>query len=335
MKPIALSNSLCQALNITPSNELPQRHGEVCLANDSLITQANWAPIPTTFGTGYADPNRNQLAALRDYLAPRRNSARKCIVRVYDEDEPFETVDYKKVKRNPLGDFPEIKQRTVTTSTRLLVNRGLTCRLDRDQLPENPEWQNMHTAWMIDLLTRASILEALALHTAIATADTWTWDSAANPDLDVKNTIINTLVPVIGFYPNRGLYGDQAGLQRQISYESQDKAVANAAAALLSDQQIATRTGLQQVRTQAERYDSSGTKVTFLGKKVLLFTGVDAETPEDPSNVVRHVAAATYGGGDYAVYVTEVGVKSIFITVENYELLHTQHTGGEFLATIN
>jgi hypothetical protein len=55
----------------------------------------------------------------------------------------------------------------------------------------------------------------------------------------------------------------------------------------------------------------------------------------DPSNIVRHVVGGQYGSGEYAVYVTDLGVKKIAITVENYEYLHTQHTTGIMKLAIN
>ncbi len=334
MKSIALSNAICASLGILPTPELPQRHGQVCLANDSLIEQATYREEVTSFGIGYADPHRNQLAQLRDFLAPRRASGRNAIITRYNEDEPFEVVDYRKVKRNPGAEFPEVKQRTSTKDTRLVPNRGLTVRLDRDQLKEKPDWEKMHTQWLIDMLMRASIMEALALAQASAATETLTWDNASNPDLDIKERNIEVIAPTIGFHANRALFGEAATLLRQKAYEAQDNAGAQVRAMKTSDTEIATAIGLDSVRTNVERYNNGGTKQNFLGSKVLLFTAVPGETPEDPSNLVRHVSNASYGGGEYAVYVTEQGVKTVFITVENYELLHVQHTGGIACYTI-
>lgn len=336
MKNLVLANSLCATLGITPSLALPERHGQICLANDSLITQATYLEEITSWGIGYADPNRNNLQALLQFLAPARTSGRMARVTVFDEDEPFQVVDYNKVKRGIGADFHEVKQRTSTRADRTVPNRGLTVRLDRDQLKEKPNWQQMHAAWLIDLLTRASILETLALYTAAAVTDTYTWDSAANPDLDIKNLNVTTLAPATGFKANRGLIGEEAALLRQVAYEPQDGAGAFSAAMAMTDAQIATRMGLGRVLTQDARYQATagGDKDTFLGSKVLLFTAQDQESPEDASNVVRHVAGASYGGGNYAVYITEVGVKTVFVTVENYELPVVQHTGGIALITV-
>jgi len=65
----------------------------------------------------------------------------------------------------------------------------------------------------------------------------------------------------------------------------------------------------------------------LIGSNAIVFTSMD-ESPMDASNLVRHVANAANGGGEYAVYITEIGVKLIALTVENYAYLHTQHTTG-------
>jgi hypothetical protein len=336
MKEIILANSILAGMGVLPHHELPQAHGQICLANDSLVEQSTYRQEITTWGIGYADPNRNRLAQLRDFLAPRRRSGRSAKVTIYDGNEPFEIVDYKKVKRNPGGDFPTVRQRTATKADRTIPNRGLTIKLDRDQLKDKPDWQNMHTQWLIDLLMRASIMETIAIYEAIADTDNLDWDGAANPDLEIKEEIIEVLAAQIGFHPNRAVYGELATLKRQQSYESQDNAGANIRAGFMTDEQLASAIGVSAVRTNIERYHSGGgVKDLFLGSKVMVFTGVDQETPEDPSNVVRHVAEASYGGGEYAVYVHEVGVKAVYITVENYELINAQHADGVALYNIN
>jgi hypothetical protein len=335
MKSLFLANAIATSLGITPSGQLPERHGQICLANDSLLSQSTYVEDLSTYAIGYTDPNRNRLEALLNFLAPKRTSGRIAKVTKYDENEPFEVIDWRKVKREILGQFAEVRQRTSTKVDRTIPNRGLTIRLDKDQLKDKPNWQNMHTQWLLDLLKKASILEVLAMYDALAVTDTWTWDNAANPDLQVKSTMIDVVAPLIGFKPNRAIYGESATLKRQQSYEAQDNAGGFARAMLMSDQQIASAIGMDRMLTNAERYQNdAGVKQTFLGSTALFFTSVDGESPEDPSNVVRHVSTASFGSGEYAVYVHEEGVKTVFITVENYELFATQHTGGVLKATI-
>jgi hypothetical protein len=333
MKNLALSNSICAALGIKDTTSLAQPHGTVVLANDSLFSQATFQQEVTTFGIGYNDPNRNRLMDLLNFLAPRRPGPRNAIVTQFDETEPFETVDPAKVKREILADFHTVKQRTSTKVTRKLPNRGLSVVLDKDQLIEKPDWQNMHVAWLMDLLTRASILEAIALFEAFALGAPVVWDSLASPDLDIKSTNIQVLAPVTGFKANRAAYGESATLLRQLAYEAQAGAGGFARSQLMTDEQIATGIGVERMRTNLERYNNGGSKDAFLGDKVLLFTAQDKESPEDSSNVVRHVSNTDLGGGEYAVYIDDRQLKKVIITVENYELLAVQHTTGCALLT--
>lgn len=331
---VALANSICLALGIQPTRNFDGLgHGQICLANDSLFSQSTFQQEVTTFGIGYADPNRNNLVNLLSYLAPTRLGPRNALVTVYDETEPFEAVDYKAVKRSELGDFREVKQRTSTKVTRKLVNRGLSVVLDNDQLKDKPNWRAMHTMWLIDLLTRASILEVLALYAAFAATDTYQWNANADPDMDVQNLNVNVLAPATGFKANRILYGEAATLIRKNSYRAQNNAGGYASASL-NDADLAPSLNLDRARVNAERYNNAGSKDTFLGSKFLLFTAQDAESPEDASNVARHVANTDFGGGQYATYIEE-RLKKTILTVENYELFATQHTGGAALVTIN
>jgi hypothetical protein len=333
MKDIALSNSICRHLGVMPQDAIGDlRHGQVCLANDSLFSQATYNVESTTYGIGYADPNRNQLIQLLNYLAPPRPGPRNATLTVYDETEPFEVIDYQTVKRSELGDFRTVKQRTSTKVVRKLVNRGLSIVLDNDQLRDKPNWQNMHTAYLIDLLTRASILEYIAVMTAAAAQGDVVWNGLANPDLDVKSTNVQVLAAATGFKANRVALGEDAALLRQIAYEQQNNAGSYARAGMMTDEQIATSMGVDRARTNVERYNNGGTKETFLGSKVLLFTAQDQESMEDNSNVVRHTGTTDMGGGNYATYIEE-RLKKTIITVENYELFAVQHTSG--LALLN
>jgi hypothetical protein len=340
MKSLVLANALTAAalgtVGVTLSNAMPERHGQICLANDSLITQSTYLEELTSFAIGYGGMSANRLRELRDFLAPARPSNSRTVrVTQYDETEPWQTVDYNKVKRALLGDFMEVRQRTATKVDRTIVNRGLTVRLDRDQLKDKPMWQETHTQWLLDLLMRASVLESVAVITAAATQDSATWDAASNPDLDLKQRLI-TLANITGFYPRNLAYGDGAALKRQTAYENQLTAGSLAHSMAKSEADIATMVGVDRVIVNAERYQSSASaKTEIIGNNALLFTSAEKESPEDPSNLVRHVANASYGGGEYSVYVTEMGVKTIFLTVENYELLALQHTSGLLQLAIN
>lgn len=328
-----LANAQARAyrhVGVALSNEVTSMPvGRVCLANESLLVSTTYIEELTAWGIGYAGAATNQLKRLRDFLMPTRSgTARTVRITQYDEVEPFATVDFTKVKRSILGDFAEVRQLNASKVDRLILNRGLSVRLDLDELKDKPDWQQTHAAWLIDLLMRASVLEGLALFQASATVINTTWDAAANPDMEIKGEGI-TLANTSGFHPNRGIYGDTAAFKRQQSYDNQLTAGSLSRSQMMTDEQIAVSTGLDAALTNADRYQSSSAaKSEIVGSNVLLFTGVDGETPQDPSNLVRHTASASYGGGEYAAYVTPLGVKNVILTVENYELLALQHGTG-------
>jgi hypothetical protein len=318
------------APNTIASNNPGAHHGQVCLANDSLLRQSEYIEELTTFAISYDSMVGNRLRVLRDLLAPPRPSNSRMIrLNIYDESEPWQTVDYTSVKRSALADFMRVRQRVTTKVDLQVPNRGLTVLLDRDQLKDKPEWQQVHTKWLLDLMMRATVLEAVSLLQTSAIISNTIWDAGSNPDLELKQDILN-LANTTGFYPLVAVYGDQAALKRQNAYETQLNAGALARAGQFTEEQIATAIGVDRCLVNAERYQqpTSTFKQEIIGSNVLLFTSIAADGPMDSSNLVRHVANSAYGGGDYAVYVTDVGVKLIALTVENYEYLHVQHTTG-------
>ena len=310
--------------------------GDVVLANDSILRTAEPITELTLFAASYDSMVGNGLVKLRDFLAPPRpTDSRIFRLTTYNENEPWETVDYNKVKRGILAEFPEVRQRTATKSDLQGFNRGLSVILDRDELKSKPEWQQMHTKWLIDILNRASILEAMAVYQAAAINAATVWDSASNPDLDLRARIL-TLANTTGFYPTNVAYGDAAHLKRANAYESELNAGALARAGAYTEQELASALGVSNVLINAERYQNTSTlKQEIIGQNVLLFTGLKDAGPMDPSNLVRHVFNGNLGGGEYAVYITDLGVKKVAITVENYELLHAQHTTGIQYLAIN
>ena len=311
-------------------------HGTICLPNDSLLRQTENIEELTSFAASYDSMVGNGLARLRDFLAPPRPSTSRLFrLTTFDEKEPWEKVDYNRIKRGILADFAEVRQRIASKSDLQAPNRGLTVILDRDELKDKPEWQQIHTKWLIDLLNRASALEAVDIYTAAATADNTVWDNASNPDLEIRTRLL-TLADTTGFYPQSVAYGDRAHLARQTAYESELTAGSLARAAKFTEQELAEALGVTNVLINAERYqNTSTTKQEIIGKNVLIFTGIKDAGPMDPSNLVRHVVGGAFGSGEYAVYVTDLGVKKIALTVENYEYLHTQHTTGIMKLAIN
>ena len=191
---VALGNEF--APNAIASNNFGAYHGQVCLANDSLLRQSEYIEELTTFAISYDGMVGNRLCQLRDVLAPPRPSNSRIVrLTIYDENEPWQTVDYTSVKRAELADFMRVRQRVATKVDLQVNNRGLTVLLDRDQLKDKPEWQQVHTKWLLDLMMRATVLEAVSLlqtsailsNSKIVVGAAWVGSTALDPSEAVQS----------------------------------------------------------------------------------------------------------------------------------------------------
>ena len=317
------------APNAIASNNVGDHHGRVCLANDSLLRQSEYIEELTTFAISYDGMVGNRLRQLRDVLAPPRPSNSRIIrLTIYDKNEPWQTVDYTSVKRGVLADFMRVRQRVAAKVDLQVPNRGLTVLLDgriegQARMAASP---HQVAAGLDDARDgfgsrfAAGNQRHRVQHDLGCRQQPGPGTEAGHPQPGQHD----------GFLPAGGGVWQPATLKRQNAYESQLTAGALARAGQFTKEQVATAIGVERCIINAERYQqSTGTlKQEIIGSNVLLFTSIEADGPMDSSNLVRHVSNAAYGGGDYAVYVTDIGVKLIALTVENYEYLHVQHTSG-------
>lgn len=314
----------CFAPRIVGSHEM--QPGMIALANDSIITQSAVNTELTAYAIGWNATNK--LREIRDFIAPTRPRAtRKVTVKSYVNAEAFQTVDYVKRRRAIGGDFMEIPNLTSTKSTKTLENVGLQYCIDQDQLKEDSNMERMATQWLIDIMLRADVAEAVALLDTGATNASKTWGSTANPDVDVKTENINS-ANLVGYKANQALVGDAAMLLRMSSYEQYARANSAAAAAAFGDS-LASRWGVERYLESDQRYSSSSTaRSEFVASHLYLFTARPSEQMIDDSNIVRIVSNASYGGGEYAVYVYDPTPKKRIVMVEAYLSFHAQHTLG-------
>ena len=301
--------------------------GTIALANDSLLTQAAYNTQLTEYSIGWS--RSNKIRELLRHLAPlRTRTSRKVTLDTYVNAEAFERVPYTKIKRAIGADHMELAPPTWSKSTVTLENRGLQICIDMDEAKERPNYEQMVTQWLIDILMRADVSEAIALIEAAAVDVAKTWDATTNPDLDIKNQAI-TSANLTGMKPNSAIYGDAAEVLRQSSYEAAARANGAGASAALNGN-LAQRIGLERVLVNAERYTSAPTvRTEFIGSHVYLFNASDSEQLQDSSNLVQVVSnATTFGGGEYAVYTYDPSPKRRIVMVENYSKLHMQHVLG-------
>lgn len=300
--------------------------GLVALANDSLINASMVNTELTDKAIGWS--RTNKLRELRNHFAPTRvRATRKVSISSYLNADAFQSITPAKRKRAIGADHAEVSQPTISKGTKYLDNVGLQVCIDSDQLAENPNLEWSWTQWMIDMLMRADCQEAVTLIDVSAVSVSKTWDATANPDLDIRNAN-KAGADLTGIYANSAAYGDNAVLLRMGSYEAAGRANGAIASAAMNGD-IATRIGVERLLLNAERYTSSSTARTeFIGSNVYLFTAIDGDPAVDASNLVRLVANASYGGGEYAVYVTNPTPKKRIIMVEAYSAFHMQHVLG-------
>lgn len=335
MNRIALANAIAMTIGVGNGptqfeNKIVGQHemqpGMIALANDSLISSSLVQTELTEYAIGWA--RTNKLRELRNHLAPTRvRASRQVRVTSYVNADAFQSIAPAKRKRAIGADHADVSQPMLTKSVKTLDNVGLQICIDQDQLKEQPNLERIWTQWLIDILMRADTQEAISAIDAGAVSVSKTWSASTNPDYDVRfeNKAGSDLS---GIYANSAVFGDAAILVRMAAYEAAARANGAAASAALNGD-FAARIGVDRLLINAERYSSSASARTeFIGQNVYLFTAIDSEPAVDPSNVVRLVNNASYGGGEYAVYSWDPSPKKRIIMVEAYSTFHTQHVLG-------
>jgi hypothetical protein len=305
-----LSNVLQLPLRKDDGNLAP---GEVAIANEARFTEQNFSEPLTTFAVGFRDPA--DIGAMLEFVAPRVSVSRRFEWKKGDSDQEFysESDDERAIG----SDFKRVEY-SGTSVTDKTVNRGLTRRVDLDQVAGQPNWQEievgrlMRRGWRNDLRTALALLAAAANNTAK------TWDTTAlkDPDQDLLTDLIAGAAKS-GVYPNRVLFGQTAFAKRLLSLRAQNLAgQANSSTLSLAD--LAGFLGVAEVRVSRERYTSAAaTKTEIVNNLVLGYFAEAGQSTEDASNIKRFVSPVE-GGGDVRVYVQQVNAKLVDITVERY-----------------
>lgn len=299
-------------------------HEQVALANASRFVEANFSQPLTTYAVGWSDPSN--LEAELEFFAPRVPTTRRFEYAESINAEEFlsETAD----DLRAIGaDFKRVDYNGTKTNAKT-DNRGLTMRVDLDQVADKTGWQEMYTAKLLRRLKRGALRRGLTLLSAAATNTAKTWDTTAgkDPDQDVLLDLV-TAQTASGVRPTRVGYGDTAWSKRILAHRAQNTAGGFASAGL-SESEVAAFLGVDQVMKSTARYQSgAAAKSEILGNLVLMFTAFSGGTPEDPSNIKRFVSP-TESGGDVRVYVQQVSAKLVDITVEYYDTIKITSTLG-------
>lgn len=304
--------------------------GQVALANESRFNAAFYSEPLTAYAVGWRDPN--QLEETLDFIFPPVQAGRRFEFKKADNAEAFysETDD-----QRALGaDFKRVEYKG-TTQLDKTYNKGLTMRVDLDQVDGMPNWREVFTARLLQRLLRSELRRAITAFSGAATNTAKTWDTSAgkDPDQDVLTDLI-AAVDDSGVRPNRLLYGDVAWNKRLIAHRAQSSSGGYASAGL-TPRELSGFLGVDGVRVSRERYQSTAiAKAKVTPDIVLEFFAEDGLGPDDPSHGKRFWSAVE-SGGKYRIYEQAVSAKMIDLTVEHYSNCVVTSTVGLRKLTIS
>jgi hypothetical protein len=307
--------------------------GVVVAANESRFNESFFSEPLTQYALGWR-PTDDLLSMLEfiapEVMAPRRFQFAKAV-----NAEAFlsESDDIRAI-----GSGFKMVEYTSQKANDQTHNKGLTIRVDLDNVEGIPNYREVYTARLMDRLLRNDLRRAITLLSAAGTNTAVTWDTTAgkNPDGDVR-TRIEAFADAVGLYPNRGLYGIGAWNKRIATYEAQTNATGMAQRGAWDPMRVASDLNLEEIRKSKERYvavGSSTTKAKLTSDIVLLYHAFGNATAEDPSNIKRFVSN-TLGGGKFRVFEQVVNAKLVDITVEHYSNIIMTSTLGVQKLTVS
>lgn len=298
-----------------------QACGVICLANEARFTSANFSEPLTAYGVGWQDPDN--LQQLIDALFPPVEAPRRFEFKSANNAQMFlsEADDVRAI--GSAFKRLEFSGESVNAKT---LNKGLTVRLDRDEMTDGAEERAV--AVLRARLLRNDLRRGVALVIAAAHNTAKTWGSNADPDADVLDAI------ALGG-DSRGMdadvvvYGAVAWQKRWKSYRAQNNAGAYASSQMSVDA-VASQLGVGRGIISKARYQSSASaKSRILGNYVLSYAAPQGVSKDDPSNVKRFWTPTQ--AGVVAVYREEFP-KFVDITVEHYSnIIITSSLGIEML----
>jgi hypothetical protein len=317
----------------TPQDNGNPEAGVAVMANASRFVEAHFSEPLTTYATGWRD--QEGLQELLDFVAPPIEVPRKFEYVTFVNQEAFlqETDDVRAIG----ADFKRVEY-TQAKATSTTLNKGLTYRVDLDNVDPNTNWREKIVSQLQLRILRNDVRRAvLLLRAAGATGGAKTWSSGTvDPDMDVINEVV-TATGIIGLPPTNLLYDLVAWQRRAVGHRAQNTAGGFGSANLTIDQ-VANLVGCQSGMVARHAYQSGAATKSFLGSasdgtaQVLIFLANKAQSIDDPSNIKRFVTQ-TMGGTMVRVYEQQVSMKLIDISVEMYSRpLITSTLGVRYIA---
>ena len=278
--------------------------GRAVLANEAAFNATFFSKPLTDFAVGFKSDEK-KVDDLLAFLAPKVRTTRKFQYKVADNADAFAVVSDDSDVRALGGQF-----KTVATTGNIVdshtVSKGLTMRVDRDELNDDPEAEQKAVAYLRTVLLRAEIIRALTGLKGAASNTAKTWGTGANKadaDADIM-AMLKACGDAAGLLPNTVLFGPAAWQKRFLTLrDSANSAVAQSATLTL--EQIAGLYGVRTVKRIEDRYQASANAKNALlsDNLVLAYNTQTSGIKDDPSNIKRFVTKVN--GSDYAVFREE------------------------------
>ncbi len=324
----ALANSIASA-GFAPA-DAPLQPGQIALANETRFNESYFSEPLTAYAVGWRDAT--PIEETLQFFAPAVPVNRRFS---YAEDQNVEAFLSDTDDERAIGaDFKRVEYTFKKTDAKT-TNRGLTIRVDLDEVADKTSWQQNYVNKLMRRLKRSELRRAITLLSNAATNTAKTWDTTAgkDPDKDIETDIL-TATTASGVRPTRVGFGDTAWDKRKLAFRAQNNAAGYASAGM-TPEALAGYLGVDRVLVSRERYQSTASaKAEIVNNLVLEFIAADNLDTEDSSNIKRFVSPVV-GGGYVRVYEQQVTSKLYDITVEHYSLIKITSTLGLRKLTIS
>ena len=325
---------------------LGDRQG-ICFANASRFIESNFSVPLTTYATGWKDPNRLDVAL--EFCAPMVSVGRRFeFMQATNAEEFISEVDD---VRGIGADFNRVEFTSSKVQSKTL-NKGLTMRIDLDEVNDLPNYAEIYTGRIMRRLLRNELRRACNILSAASLANanagpvdqnpqtlSWTATSGRDADMDLTDAVTRYFDGA-GLGPTRALFSHNAWNLRKRSLRN-ILVPGGFLNSNMTEQQVAEFLGLDSIYVSKERMTTgtrlNPTKTPIVGQvlgnlapntnPVIIYLAESGQTPEDPSNIKRFVSA-TQGGTPFRVYQAPHGSKFWDITVEHYSLTVATSTLG-------
>ncbi len=305
--------------------------GRVLAYNASQFSSNNAHEFLTNYAVRYTDPLQDRLRAIREVIAPEVRSNNSAFVEyaVYGFADALLAMDNPLDVRRAIGaDYATLRNTAKTMTTQRLPDVGVAVEVDEDEELLDADWQQQKVAWLLGILDRTELRQAIALLVAGATNVNKTWDVTAgkDPDMDVLTEIDAAVIK-----PNNLIYGPGAWTKRSLSLRAQNLA-GQANSSTLTVEQLGGMLNAD-VMVPRNRYSTgAATASNIVGSIVMLFSSQPGMSRNDFSNLKTFVAPSRNGMARM-VLVRQIGDKRWRIAVSTGKRL-TALTSAIGLQTI-